>query len=583
MPKKKSARKRLYDLHTWVGFHLAVIMMIVLATGTFATISNELDWLSNSAQRVAPDGTKVSWQEMYDAVQAEYPNASIQGIAGNLESYFAHRAMVFKEDGTFHYALVDQWTGEVTGTSSFFTFQYFFRNFHRYLFLPKIVGLTLVCSMAIILTISLYTGLKTSRNWRTLMTRIRFSKGARIAVGDAHKFAGLWSLWFFVLMILTGLWYYAEYLSPDFEPTRSILADGRAAEFGEAYTPPKMDYIIAAAQKAYPELQISAVSLPVNQKTPILVDGSVGNPIVRPRANRIYIDPITLEIIRIQKDKDLSTVQWINQIVDPLHFGNFGGLVVKLIWFIFGIFMTGLSASGVWLTWKRLKSTGATRLQILSFPILAVSIFLGIGNYVGLNLPGGSTVVSLQNIWFVLAIFLGAIAIYLALKLRTQLRSSVFSPIRTGIVAVGLLASTSGFVHGALIQDIFKPDGEKSLGQAGEDPIEAELFAVLKENGSMSGTLHLAASGKEPGQRLNVKSVSLQLEDHNGAIGEPLARPTRNLMVVQNVHFGANISDVRKATKAKVTFEFHTGKIVELHWPIAAEFAVAKRAAGFSE
>ena len=34
---KKSARKKLYALHTWVGFHLAAIMFLVLATGSIAT------------------------------------------------------------------------------------------------------------------------------------------------------------------------------------------------------------------------------------------------------------------------------------------------------------------------------------------------------------------------------------------------------------------------------------------------------------------------------------------------------------------------------------------------------------------
>ena len=56
--KKKSARRRLYDLHTWVGFHLAVIMAVVLFTGTFATVSNELDWLTQHDMRVSPDGEK---------------------------------------------------------------------------------------------------------------------------------------------------------------------------------------------------------------------------------------------------------------------------------------------------------------------------------------------------------------------------------------------------------------------------------------------------------------------------------------------------------------------------------------------
>ena len=204
--KKKSARKRLYELHTWVGFHLAVIMAVVLFTGTMATISNELDWLTQHDMRVSPGEEKVSYDEMLESVREYEPSATILSVQHMMGDHFAYRVSVFDENATQKFIHVNQWTGEVTGETPYFTLQRFFRDMHRYLYLPKVVGLTLVCSMAIILIISLYTGLKTSRNWGTLMTRIRFSKGTRTAIGDAHKAAGLWSIWFFVLMVTTGLW-----------------------------------------------------------------------------------------------------------------------------------------------------------------------------------------------------------------------------------------------------------------------------------------------------------------------------------------------------------------------------------------
>lgn len=280
---------------------------------------------------------------------------------------------VFDDNATLRFIHVNQWTGEVTGQTPYFTVQRFFRDMHRYLYMPKIVGLTLVCSMAIILSISLYTGLKTSRNWRTLMTRIRFSKGARTAIGDAHKAAGLWSIWFFVLMISTGLWYYAEFLGKDFDPASPDSVVNMKEVTSDVIVTPPVDEIIGIAQAAYPELNIKGLNFSVLPGKAIRVIGNAGNPIVRNRANAVYIDPTTLEVLHVSRSRELPPVQWTNQIADPLHFGAFGGLPVKLIWFTFGLFMTGLSISGVWLTWRRLKSSGASRMQLAAMPLLVVS------------------------------------------------------------------------------------------------------------------------------------------------------------------------------------------------------------------
>jgi len=73
----KVGRQKLHAIHTWVGFHLAAIMFIVLLTGSTATISHEIDWLFQHDMRVEPDGEKVSWGKMHDAVKTHRPNSTI--------------------------------------------------------------------------------------------------------------------------------------------------------------------------------------------------------------------------------------------------------------------------------------------------------------------------------------------------------------------------------------------------------------------------------------------------------------------------------------------------------------------------
>ncbi|MEM9169770.1 MAG: PepSY-associated TM helix domain-containing protein [Pseudomonadota bacterium] len=377
--KPKTARKRLYALHTWLGFHLAAVTALVLATGTIATVSNEIDWLIQHDMRVTPDGEKVSWGEMEAALRAYRPGDAISSIASMRGDHFAYRATVYDEYGRRTYVHVDQWTGRVTGETHPLTVQRVFRDLHRYLYMPNFIGLPLVTSLAFVLAVSLYTGLKTARNWRTLLFRVRTDKGARILWGDAHKAAGLWGVWFFIVIIVTGVWYLVEFGAAvggaRIEPPRPRVSAERVEAFGPVIADRPLDEVVAAAQSAFPELRVTSVHYPSTAGHTFTVLGKVGNPLIRQRANRVFLDPVSLDVVTLQRSTEIGWAAYLNEMADPLHFGFFGGLPTKLIWFVFGVAMTGLSLTGVWLTWRRLKTASPSRAQFATLPVLAVSMY----------------------------------------------------------------------------------------------------------------------------------------------------------------------------------------------------------------
>ncbi|MEM6746011.1 MAG: PepSY-associated TM helix domain-containing protein [Pseudomonadota bacterium] len=566
---KKSARRRLYDLHAWVGFHLAVIMAVVLATGTFATIADELDWLVQHDMRVMPQGEKVSWEEMVEAIEAYDPGLTVMMIMQGEASYFAYRASVIDDDGIYKFVHVNPWTGEVTGETGNFTFQYLLRNLHRYLLLPKVFGLTIVSSMAIILAISLYTGLKTSRNWRTLMTRIRFSKGARTAIGDAHKAAGLWSIWFFVLIIVTGIWYYAEFLGKDFEPTYTQLTDETAASYGDIMVDPPVSDIVQAAQAAYPELNITGIGFGVVNRQPIMVDGRVGNPIVRPRANRVYLDPMTLDVIRVQRSKELGWVQWLNQIVDPLHFGSFGGLPIKLIWFTFGLFMTGLSVSGVWLTWKRVKSTKASSMQIGALPIMLVAVVLAFLHFTAMRLPVMAGFDIIGPALFVIGLFLiGGAAIGGAAMIR-RLRTSPRPMVKNALALVAVGLTAGGGIYAASFHDPFAERHELTLGVQQDGPVRANIRLTADPGGAPTGQARVSLSSEQG--RLNTKSFSIRLLNDEVELGSDDGWTTKRMPMqtrVQTRYLKLSPAQLATATGIEAQFEMVTGNTYTVSWSI---------------
>lgn len=387
--KPGSGRRKLYKLHAWVGFHLAFFMSVILFTGTFAVLSNEIDWLIQDDMRVSPGTEKVSWGEMARAVRDYAPDDVLSMLSDGEGDHFAYRATMFSENGKRYFIHVNQWTGDVTGTTHALTVQRFFRDLHRYLFMPGVIALPLVCSLAFILAISLYTGIKTTRNWRQVAFRVRTHKGLRIAVGDYHKAAGLWGIWFFVIIIATTLWYLAEWGAAiggqRFEPSRPGVTQERAADFGALIEDADADALVAAARDAFPGFTPTEIQFAQVPRQSVTVLGRADDPLVRDRANRVFLDPVSTAVVKVQKSEEIGWVAYLNEIADPLHFGFFGNLPTKIIWFVFGLSMTSLSLTGLWLTYKRLKSVHISRGQYATFPILLAGVVVGffyVDNYI---------------------------------------------------------------------------------------------------------------------------------------------------------------------------------------------------------
>ncbi|MEM6483832.1 MAG: PepSY-associated TM helix domain-containing protein [Pseudomonadota bacterium] len=375
-------KQRLFNLHSWFGFHLALIMSVVLFTGTFAVVSDEIDWLLRAEMRVTPGDETVSWEEMERAVRAAAPDDLLTWLAEGEADYFAYRATMLTPNRTRYFLHVNQWTGEVTGRTHPLTVQRFLRDLHRYLFTPKIISLPIVCSMGFVLLLSLYTGLKTSGRLRTVAVRLRSDRGARVLIGDFHRAAGIWAMWFLVLIAVTGLWYLVEFggqlAGTRFEPQRVGLSDERVVEFGAVIPRMGTDALIQRAEEAMPDWEPTGVFYPATPTRPIMIWGRWKDPLVRDRANRVSLDPVDGSIVQIARSSDSGVVAYLNDIADPLHFGDLGeSLTIKLIWFAFGLVLTSLSFTGVWLSYKRMKKISFSMAQLSTVPVLLFAVGFG--------------------------------------------------------------------------------------------------------------------------------------------------------------------------------------------------------------
>lgn len=344
----RTRRGRLwFELHSWVGLKLTLLMSFVLLTGTFAVLAHEIDWLLNPAMRVTPQSGRppASWGQLYDAARSAVPDSRITSIDAPIDPWFAARAVALTGWGERVYVHLDPWTAEVRGVTSWFNVHRFLRQAHRHLMLPVRLGVPIVASLSVLLAISLVSSWAIYRKWwRGFFARPR-PHNARRFLGDLHRLAGVWSMWFVLLMTATGLWYLVESLGGAAQPFHVPLAAPRPVDTEEV-SGARIDELAVRAGEAFPRLRIEAIQLPARPGEPVRFQGEAEAWLVRPRANFVAVDPVSLRVAAVQHGTQASVHQRIAEMADPLHFGYFGGLATKLIWFVFGLALSALSLTG---------------------------------------------------------------------------------------------------------------------------------------------------------------------------------------------------------------------------------------------
>lgn len=348
--------KRLsYRLHSLFGLKLSLLLAFVCATGTLATLSHEIEWLLFPEVRATAPATPDDWGRMWDAARRAQPDGWVRTIGTYDRSdadYFAKAASVALPDGREIDLLVDPGTGGLTGERQGVSFHSFMRGLHYYLFTPGDWGFYLVTALGFVLAGSIVTGLLVyKRFWKGLWRRPRFRRDARTWLGDLHRLGALWSLPFAIVIAATSIWYLLERDALDWESVPPVAAPLRAQPSGKT-----IQAWVQTAQAAMPGLKITAISLPWSDGEPVVVQGEWQAWLVRERTNAAFIDPRSGKLLGLRVAHEMpATERWVHT-ADPLHFGNFAGVAGKLLWFGFGLMLTGLAVSGAIINGKRLAS-----------------------------------------------------------------------------------------------------------------------------------------------------------------------------------------------------------------------------------
>lgn len=359
-----------FSLHGWLALPIWGLLAVVCITGTLCTISQEITWLIEPKVRAPnPDDRPALSFEAIRQAAARHTDDRLVAVHADAP-YFAWRAQVASADGSRRDLHVNQYTGQVQGESSGAGLRGFLLALHGWLLQPwqdhYSIGWYLVTAASIPLLGSLVSGLVVfKRFWRSFYRpQLRTGKGSRVFLGDWHRFAGAWSIVFVLIIGVSGLWFLIvgvlEHSGLSLYPPQPVLErTGSVSSPGRQPPLPSLDRMTARARTVFPDLEVTSILLPDDAGEPATVMGRRGFMLLRDSANRVYLDPRTGDVVGAYGQEDLSPLQFAQVLLVPLHFGDFAGLGVRLVWFLFGCVLSTLVYSGL-ITWSK-RTASATQ------------------------------------------------------------------------------------------------------------------------------------------------------------------------------------------------------------------------------
>ena len=352
------ATKYIFAWHHWCGLVVGVFLLMMSITGSLLVFSDELETLEerDTPAIQSTQGTP-SFDVSFRAVQKAYPGWEIRLYHLPKKDEALVYELRQKENRKKVY--VHPVSGKIVGSKEDAnnSVQRRLLLLHYTIFAGT-TGKIIVFGTGILFLITLTTGLIVYRKSliKVLTFKVRFNrKTTRSFYSSLHRIIGIWSLFFNLLMVTTGLWLSGQVVLNALKSSPAVA--GKKKDIPAVQT---IDGIVRKLNKEYSNFEIHLIRIRPGGNA-VQVSGRLADDpgYYGKYYSSFTINGNTLEIEKSGFMKNMSAGEQLSKMSGPLHFGNYGGFLVKIIYCFLGFTPAFLSISG-FILWRKRKKAKAT-------------------------------------------------------------------------------------------------------------------------------------------------------------------------------------------------------------------------------
>ncbi len=354
----KKDNKLLWRIHHWAGLYCGIVIAVLSLTGALAVFIPEID-LFIQKQYYSVSSTPSEKLNIGNSIaQAEKQYPGMSGLIIDLPEKPGQVAglnfFVGGEKGLSlqrYYFFVDAGRDEIVGTrNQQNSLANYLRQMHVRLY-DGYWGRQLVGLAGIALLVVAITGLLIYSDFmkRQPYPKLRKGRGLRILMADWHKILGISALAFNIVIAITGAWlglqpklmsWFNIKTPNNFKPEVVISPEE------DKKTSVHWDNLLAVAKKEFPDLVPNGIRASDDGSSTISFYGNIAGQAYERNANVLVLSKTDLKPIFKYDVRTAPLSHKFYFIQEALHFGDFGGLGLKILYAILGLTSGFLSISG---------------------------------------------------------------------------------------------------------------------------------------------------------------------------------------------------------------------------------------------
>lgn len=345
-------KKNLLSIHKWLGLLAGIFILIMGLTGAVQVFDDEIEHFIQRDVIHQPKSTKpVSLDNAYASIRAKYPSWDVRIKSIPSKANRTIEAEVRRPDAR-RYLYIHPVTGNILrDLNSNNTFSYWMLKLHYQLH-SGFLGEVILLIAGFMFVASLITGFWFYRKavWRVLTFKIRPKfRDLKSTSSELHRTVGVWGLVFNLITAITGTFILLTIVVSHAE---------KAGKPEPVPNPPpveaSMDGIMHKARQSYPGFDPSYISMPTSPDGNITLYGHMDSDlsIHYKFSNYVQYNPQNGTESGSFFVKNEPWYVHLYSFSYPLHFGNWGGIFIKILYSLFGLAPALLSISG-FIIWRQ--------------------------------------------------------------------------------------------------------------------------------------------------------------------------------------------------------------------------------------
>lgn len=353
-------------VHTWTSLVCTVFLLMLCITGLPLIFHHEIDdALGHDRWKPAnPHGPLLGYDEVLDIALKARPGEVPVFMSFDDDRPVVNVTTAPRPDSPgsdMHFASFDQTSGALVPQVADGGVMDFILQLHTDMFLG-LPGMLFLGAMGLLFAAAVVSGVVLYAPFMRKLPfgAVRASRSPRAKWLDIHNLLGVATVAWALTVGLTGVVNTLAVPINDYWKASELSALARENAGQEAVTPTaSLDAAVARARQALPGMTLQFVAFPggdysTGRHYAVFFHGE--QPLTRHLITPALIDARTGELAAV------SPMPWYSKTLSlsqPLHFGDYGGLGLKLVWGLLDLVAIVITGSGLWLWFARRRSAAA--------------------------------------------------------------------------------------------------------------------------------------------------------------------------------------------------------------------------------